>query len=258
MNGQRTLFKEAEQLATLTSSEAISRFSLFLESSVEYCKTLTDKDVCTLLEGHNAKRFDIPVILRNSTSSFHEKMQSMRVLFGESLSIFEQLVRSKHPALKQAHGQFCAVNQSALYECLFQETFEAHDAFEDVKALSKMLFHSKLQLSEEFIVNHCKPISCDHALKDLQYLDRRHQILKSMEYKLYNPTGDGVISKSMAEKIAGSSLTYTDLSKLFKDFGTPGLISILSRPPTMDKKRPRMTKTARILAAIQRHFEAKL
>lgn len=182
----------------------------------------------------------------------------MGVLFGESLSIFEQLVRSKHPALKQADGQFCPVNQSALYECLFQKTFEAHDAFEDVKALRKMLFHSKLQLSEKFIVNHCKPISCDHALEDLQYLDRRHEILKSMKYKLYNPTGDGVVTKSMAEKIAGSGLTYNDLSKLFKDFGTPGLISILSKPPTKDQKGPRVTKTARILAAIQRHFEAKL
>ena len=140
MNGQRTLFKEAEQLVTLTSSEAISRFSLFLESSVEYCKTLTDKDICTLLVGHNAERFDIPVILRNSTSSFHEKMQSMRVLFGEILSIFEQLVRSKHPALKQADGQFCAVNQSALYECLFQETFEAHDAFEMSRPLVRCCF----------------------------------------------------------------------------------------------------------------------
>jgi hypothetical protein len=83
-------------------------------------------------------------------------MQSLGVLFGESLSIFEQLVRSKHPALQQADSQSCPINQTALYQCLFQETFEAHDAFEDVKALRKMLFHSNLQLSEEFIVNHCK------------------------------------------------------------------------------------------------------
>ena len=241
VNGQRTLFKKAEQLATL-----------------DYCKTLTDKDVCTILVGHNAKRFDIPVILRNSTSSFHEKMQSLGVLFRESLSIFEQLVRSKHPALQQADNQSCPINQTALYQCLFQETFEAHDAFEDVRALRKMLFHSNLQLSEEFIVNHCKPISCDYALEDLQHLDKRHEILKSMEYKLYNPTGDGIITKSMAEKIAGSGLTYDDLSKLFRDFGKPGLISILSKPPTKNERRPRVTKTARILAAIQRHFEAKL
>jgi hypothetical protein len=53
-----------------------------------------------------------------------------------------------------------------------------------------------------------------------------------MEYKLYNPTGDGVITNSMAEKIEGSGLTYDDLSKLFKDFGKPGLISIVSKPPT--------------------------
>jgi hypothetical protein len=89
VNGQRRLFKKAEQLPTLTWSEAISRFSLFLESSIDYCKTLTDKDVCTILVGHNAKRFDIPVILQNSTSSFHEKIQSLGVLIGKSLSIFE-------------------------------------------------------------------------------------------------------------------------------------------------------------------------
>ena len=257
VNGQRTLFKEAQQLETLTSSEAISRFSLFLETSVDHCKTLTDKDACTLRIGHNAKRFDIPVILRNSTSPFHEKMQSLGVLFGENLSIFEQLVRSKHPTLQQANGQSCPVNQSALYECLFQETLEAHDAFEDVNALRKMLFDSKLSLSEKFIVNHCKPISCDHAFDDLQYLDRRYKILKSMEYKLYNATGDGVITKSMAEKIAGSGLTYDDLLKLFKEYGKTGLISILSKPPSINGKRPRVTKTARVLNVILRHFEAK-
>ncbi len=106
VNGQRTLFKEAQQVATLTSSEAISRFGLFLKSSVDYCKTLTDKDVCTLLVGHNLS------------------------------------------------------------------------------------------------------------------------------------------------KIAGSGLTYDDLLKLFKNFGKPGLISILSRPATKNGKQPRVTKTTRILTAI--------
>jgi hypothetical protein len=99
-----------------------------------------------------------------------------------------------------------------------------------------MLFHSNLHLSEEFIVNHCKPISCDYALEDLQYLDKRHKILKSMEYKLYNPTGDEVITKSMAEKIAGSALMYDDLSKLFKDFGKLGLISMPLKPPTKNER----------------------
>ncbi len=76
-----------------------------------------------------------------------------------------------------------------------------------------------------------------------------------MEYKRYNPTGDGLITKRMAEKIAGSGLTYGDLLKLFKNFGKPGLISILSRPPTKNGKQPRVTKTTRILTAILRHFE---
>ena len=256
MNGQRVLFKEAEQLTTLTLPEAMSRFTLYLEATIGHCRTTTDKNICTLLIGHNAKRFDIPVILRNTTTAFHEQLQSMNVCFGESLSIFEHLVERDHPALQQADGGRCALNQSAIYMCLFNEAFDAHDASEDVKALRRMLFSSPLQLPHNLIVNHCKPITLQWALKDMQYLDGRHKILKSFEHKLYSPSGDGVITKSMAEKIAGSGLTYQDLNKLFLEFGKEGLLSILARPPsTSKKKRPRVTKTARILTAIARHFE---
>ena len=255
VNGQRTLFKEAQPLETVTSSEALSRFISFLESSVDRCKT--DKDVCTLLIGHNAKKFDVPVILRNSTSSFQEKMQSLGVFFGDSLSIFKQLIREKHRALQQSNGESCRANQLALYKCLFQKTYEAHDGLEDATALRKMLFYSKLSLSKKFIVNQSKPISFDYALENLQYLDRQHEIFESN--KLYDPTGGGVITEGMAKKIARSGLTYEDLLKLFKEFGKPGLISILSKPPTKGEpgngKRPRVTKNARILTAILRHFE---
>ena len=95
---------------------------------------------------------------------------------------------------------------------------DAHDAYEDVKAHRQMLFSSPLQLSDAFIVSHCKPVSYEWAWKDLQYLDRRHEIMKSFEHKLYSPACDEVITKCMAEKIAGSGLTYQDLAKLFKDF----------------------------------------
>ena len=215
--------------------------------------------ICTVLIGHNAKRFDIPVLLRNSTSGFHEKLKAMGVLFGDSLSLFEQVVSSNHPALQQPDGKISATNQSALYKCLFAETFEAHDALEDVTALRKMMFSSKLKLSEKLIVTHCKLISCHDALQNLCYLDRRHELMKTFESKLYSRTGDGVITKSMAEKIAGSGLTYDDLLKLFTEFGREGLIAILSNPPTTNKEsnRPRVTKTARILTAVLHHFEEK-
>ena len=143
---------------------------------------------------------------------------------------------------------------------MFDETFEAHNAFKNVKALRKMIFESQLELSEEIIVNNSEPISCEFALQDVHYLDRRRDNPKSPEHKLYNPTGDGVITKSRAVKIAGSGLSYDDLAKLFIKFGKAGLVSILFKSPSTmnDPTQPRGTKTKGILAAIQRHFEDKV
>ena len=237
--------------------ELLSRFTRFLESLINCYQRLTDQNICTVLLGHNTKRFDIPVLLRNSTNSFKEKLQSIDVLFGDTLSLFKHLVNSKQPDLQQPDGKFSALNQPALYQCLFGEEFDAHDALEDVKALRRMIFSSKLRQSEEIIFAHCRPISYRDAFRDLQYLDQRNSLMKTFEFKLYNPAGDGDITKSMAEKIAGSGLSYDDLAKLFANFGRNGLIAILSKPPTANREtdRPRVTKTTRIITAIAKHFE---
>ena len=123
VNGQRTLFKETQQLVTLTLDELLSRFTRFFESLINCYQRLTDQNICTVLLGHNTKRFDIPVLLRNSTNSFKEKLQSIDVLFGDTLSLFEHLVNSKQPDLQQPDGKFSALNQPALYQCLFGEDF---------------------------------------------------------------------------------------------------------------------------------------
>ena len=48
--------------------------------------------------------------------------------------------------------------------------------------------------------------------KDLKYLDNRHRRLLSFRGNLYNPGhADSPIKQSIAEKIAGSGLTYEDL-----------------------------------------------
>ena len=120
VNGQRTLFKETQQLVALNLDELLSRFTRFLESLIN-CYQRSTQNICTVLLGHNTKRFDIPVLLRNSTNSFKEKLQSIDVLFGDTLSLFEHLVNSKQPDLQQPDGKFSALNQPALYQCLFGE-----------------------------------------------------------------------------------------------------------------------------------------
>ena len=132
------------------------------------------------------------------------------------------MVTAKHSTLYMPDEKYCPVNKSALYKCLFSTTFEAHDALENVIALQKIIFLSKLELIEEIVTNN-KLISFS------------------------NETGDGAITRSRAEKIAGRGLSYEDFIKLFATFGMEGLVAILSKPPTTIKQfhRRRMTNTAR-------------
>ena len=67
-----------------------------------------------------------------------------------------------------------------------------------------------------------------------------------MKYKLYSEvtSNEAPITKSMAEKIAGSGLLYDDLQHLYANHGKKALIAVLSKPPsTSDNDKPRVTKT---------------
>ena len=136
---------------------------------------------------------------------------------------------------------------------MFGESFNAHDALEDVLALRKILFSSKLELSPETIVNQSSLVTVKHAAKDMNYLDRRHNIVQAFEGKLYDSaTNKGPVTKNMVEKIAGSGLTYEDLKKLYIKYGEVGLTAILSKPPCGSmSSSPRVTRTKRILAGVR-------
>ena len=127
---------------------------------------------------------------------------------------------------------------------------------EDVLALRKILFSSKLELSTRTIVDHSHLVATNHAVEDMKYIDRRHQNIQTFNEIIFDPrTNNGFLKKNMAEKIAGSGLTYRDLNDVFDKYGREGLIAILAKPPSnASQSSPRVTRTARILAAIVDHF----
>ena len=128
-------------------------------------------------------------------------------------------------------------------------------------ALRRILFSSPMNLTEQVIITLCKPISSSDALKDSQFLDQHYQLLLTMKYKLYSDAASNraPITKSMAEKIAGSGLSYHDLKQLYIKHGKKALITVLSKPPTASQtNKPRVTRTPRILASILKHFEHTL
>jgi hypothetical protein len=163
--------------------------------------------------------------------------------------------------LKNEDGSFPKINQSSIYESLFNESFLAHDALEDVIALKNIIFSSKLKLPTKSIFENSCPVSVRHAVEDMKYLDHRHNLVQSFQGKLFNTNGHpSVITKGMVEKIAGSGLSYTDLEKTYRKFGQDGLFALLSKPPSSantsaPKTTPRVTRTDRILAAIVQHFK---
>ena len=99
-------------------------------------------------------------------------------------------------------------------------------------------------------------ISVEQVLASMLYLDRRHEILQTFSGRLFDPRDDNsAIKQSMAQKIAGSGLSYSHLKELYLKFGTKGLLAILSMPHSRSTAtKPRVTRTKRILHAIASHF----
>ena len=107
----------------------------------------------------------------------------------------------KHSSLQNAEGQYPKPGQSSVYEHLFQTTFDAHDALGDLMALRRILFPSRLALSDEMLVNRSSVISVKDAAGDLKYLHNRHQRLLSFRGELYNPVhADSPIKKKASPK----------------------------------------------------------
>ena len=74
------------------------------------------------------------------------------------------------------------------------------------------------------------------------YLDRRYELLQTFRGTLYHPTNaEFPIKQQIAEKIAGSGISYRDLKNVFEKFGAKGLVGVLSLPPSSTiSKAPRV------------------
>ena len=142
---------------------------------------------------------------------------------------------------------------------MFQQEFDAHDALEDVLALKKILLSSALAIDTKTIVNNSKIHPARQAEVDMKYLDHRHQLLRTFTGTLYRPNDNqSPLSHGMAQKIAGSGLSYDDLFTLYSKFGKAGVIAVLSMEPTTshENKQIRVTKNKKVLANIVAYLKS--
>ena len=121
---------------------------------------------------------------------------------------------------------------------------------EDVRALRKIVFDSRLNISEDTLIENTS--ITQYTENNMKYLDRHYELLQTFRGTLYHQTNaEFSIKQQIAEKIAGSGISYRDLQHVFEKFGAKGLVGVLSLPPSLTtNKALRGTKTTRILAKI--------
>ena len=98
INGERKLYKDDKVVRAIPFDTAIAQFKRYLSQSINIAKNTTNKQVRTVLIGHNATTFDTPILLRNAGKEFSSELQSMDVWFADSLSLFKELIKSQLPA----------------------------------------------------------------------------------------------------------------------------------------------------------------
>lgn len=178
----------------------------------------------------------------------------MKVLFGNSLPVLKVLQDEPNSPLQPATNKFGGV-----YETLFSDKFDAHDALEDVEALRKILFTAPLQVQNETLVSHGKCASPNNTFEQATFLQRRQDTIHSYDGKLYS-TNQGwkeSLSISMIQKMANAGLSYHTLRALYEKYGLNGLYGVLALAPTTSRAESvsRVTANKRILSMILRHFQ---
>ena len=109
------------------------------------------------------------------------KLNEMQVLFGDSLPVLKVLRDDPNSPLQPAPNKLGDV-----YETLFSDKFDTHDALENIKALRKIFFTAPLQGPNKTLVSHGKCTSPNNAFEQGTFLELRHDTIHLYDRELYS------------------------------------------------------------------------
>jgi len=202
-----------------------------LQKFVNWLKANKKKVV---LFAHNANAFDskriIYTLMRcNLLDPFRECVAG----FVDTLSLFKNVLPERK-----------TYSQESLVTDLLGVSYGAHDSLEDVRALQKLVSHvnvSSKEISESsFTVNY--------AVESTEYCVNRATNMHTLHPLIVAK----VVSKGIAEKMAGSNLQLCHINLAFQRGGLEGIASILSE--TVNGKL-RVTKSKRIAQQLHKYFK---
>lgn len=114
-----------------------------------------------------------------------------------------------------------AYSQESLVTDLLGISYGAHDSLEDVGAFQKLVSHVNVNSKE---ISESR-FTVDYALESTKYCVNRATNIHTLQTLIVAK----VVSKEMAEKIAGSNLYLCHISLAFQRGGLEGIASILSQ-----------------------------
>ncbi|XP_053390362.1 uncharacterized protein LOC128553259 [Mercenaria mercenaria] len=202
----------------------------FITPSLEkFCKWLEQFDN-VILVAHNGRRFDYPVLMKAVAScKILERFLKCVSEFVDSLTVLR-----KHFPGRSSYKQEDLVRE------ILRESYGAHNATEDVKALGNLLKH--ISVSPKTMLSFSYPPK-----------SVRHSQLFNLEKAKNMPSlhvlvANGVCKTATAENIAGSGLNLSHLKIIFKREGEDGLRNTFVVKNS--EGQPRVTNTKRTLETV--------
>lgn len=190
-----------------------------------------------VLFGHNIKNFDVPVLFNALLScEIVDKFVTQVDGFVDTLPLFKLI----KPGLS-------SYSQTNLFKHLLDESYEAHDALQDVIALQRLLYHA----------NPTTPDKVKNSFTVTSTLERflHCQLSKPRESSLSPLLHRKIITKRTAFKIANSGLCFQHLQLAHTREGRQGIEDILKE---QFHGKPRVTSSKRIIDAIADFFKMLL
>ena len=249
-HGQKYLFLHGEPVEAQQYEEGLWSFYAYLEGQLSPGKH-------TILVGYGSERLDAPVLINNFNryGISRRDLGSVVAGFTDALEIVRKMQAEDHPSLVKDGLPPVSVSLSSIYRHLFNtQLTDAHNAIADTKALHRILFQSRLDITPSQLLSYSSGVCSVYEMT--QYSSIYLSNLNTMKGKLFNYGGKPklYITQYIAAKIARSGICYEDLARIYRQYGPDGITILLTSPCSGSNHR--VTNDKRIIDDVIQHFQS--
>ncbi|XP_077991066.1 uncharacterized protein LOC144445401 [Glandiceps talaboti] len=219
--GGGVLYHKGQPVKATSIREALTQFLKFLQQFKN-----------PVLIGHNIKNFDCQVLV-NTLMSLGLLSRFKNIICIDTMLLFKDIL----PGLQ-------SYKQEMIVSDVLGESYNAHNALDDVKVLQRM--YNQSHIPQTTVYQHS--FSMMHVHDRVIYRKMKNANCISLQVLLEK----NIISKTMVDKNAGSGLSYDDLKLACDRGGVDALEVVLTERQTNGK--PRVTKSRKILNTIGGYF----